>query len=156
MAFVFILKHIYKFIDSCGYIQFEDKFLGIYSSNDKVQQAIGRYFALPGFKEYPRECFVVEKWEIDKDTTWKEGFVTSVEAAKLREIAEKYDMDTPGFDVSSWLLGKSPLDGENAREFADRLMDEKYGEGKWNLNEGLREEYIDLVLWGEICFELPF
>ncbi len=42
---------------------------------------------------------------------------------------------------------------ESPMQFANRLMNEKYGENNWNLNEGLREEYNDLILWGEICFE---
>lgn len=153
MAFVFMLKHIYKFTDSKGYEQFEDKFLGIYSCERKVNEAIERYFVLSGFNQHPRECFVIERWEIDQDTSWKEGFIKSFEANKIKKIAEKYDENTGGFDVSSWLFGKMPIINESPMEFANRLMTEKYGENNWNLDEGLREEYNDLILWGEICFE---
>lgn len=153
MKYIFILKHIYEFYDSNGYKQFEDKFLGIYSSEKKAKDAIERYFVLSGFNQYPKDCFVVEKWEVDKDTTWKEGFVKSFEANGIREVAEIYDEGMDGFDVSSWLMGKSPFDGESVEEFAVRMMNEKFGEGNWNLDEGLREEYNELILWGRLCFE---
>ena len=153
MKYIFILKHIYEFDDSNGNKQFEDKFLGIYSSEKEAKDAIERYFVLSGFNQHPKDCFVVEKWEVDKDTTWKEGFVKSFEANGIREIAEFYDESMGGFDVSNWLMGKRPLGGESAEEFAVRMMNEKFGDGNWNLDEGLREEYNDLILWGRLCFE---
>ena len=51
------------------------KILGVYTTESKANEAIGRFQNLPGFKDYPVECFVVEEYLLDKDTWWTEGFI---------------------------------------------------------------------------------
>lgn len=154
MRELYILRHIYNFEGEDGsQYQFEDKFLGIYSSKEKAGEAVNRYIEMEGFRQYPRECFKLEKWEVNQDTAWREGFVKMQEANLFDEALEQYDENSGGFDVSSWLLGVIPYKKEPPLEFAKRVMDERFGEGKWNLQEGLLEEYNTLLLYGEVGFE---
>lgn len=154
MKELYILRHIYNFEGEDGSrYQFEDKFLGIYSSQAKADEAANRYMEMEGFRRYPRECFKIEKWEVNQDSSWREGFVKMYEANLWEESAEQYDENSGGFDVSSWLLGEIPYKEETPLEFAKRMMDEKFGQGNWNLQDGLLEEYNNLLLYGETGFE---
>lgn len=148
---IYFLKFIYKFIDDNENEQYEPYMLGYYSSETKALEAIERYSKLPGFNRYPKKCFFIEKWNLDEDMTWKDGFVKSVEAINLRPIAEKYDENTSGFDVSSWVMGKEKNPGETDKEFAMRLLKERYND--FCLDRGLYEEYFELLIWGELCFD---
>lgn len=150
MKYIYVLRHVYKFIDDNENEQYQDYVLGFYSSEAKALEAVERYFVLPGFNKYPKKCFIIEKWELDHDTTWKDGFIKNVEALNLKPVADKYDENTDGFDVSSWVAGKE-MDEETKEEFAVRLMNEKYE--NYHLEEGLYEEYLALLLYGELCFE---
>lgn len=151
MKYIYVLKHVYKFIDDNENEQYEDQVLGFYSCKTEILNAIERYAILPGFNKYPKKCFIMEKWELDNDTTWKDGFIKSVEALNLKPIADKYDENTAGFDVSTWVEGKEMNEGETNREFATRLLNERYTD--WNLEDGLYAEYLALLLWGGLCFE---
>lgn len=72
---LFILIHEYEYkVDY--YEELEQKYLGVYLSEEKAQQAAKRYYQLPGFNKYPFNCFYIEEWEMDKDYGWTEGFVT--------------------------------------------------------------------------------
>lgn len=157
MKELYILRHIYNFEgeDGSRYL-FEDKFLGIYSSMEKAEEAIERYIEMEGFQLYPRKCFQIEKWKTNLDSAWREGFVKMYEANLLKESAERYDENDGGFDVSSWLSGEMPYKKETPLEFAKRMLDEKFGEGNWNLQDGLLEEYNNLLLYGEIGFEQEY
>lgn len=56
---------------------FEDmemKTLGIYSSKEKAEDALERYYKLPGFNKYLRECFCIYQCKLDDDEGWNEGF----------------------------------------------------------------------------------
>lgn len=53
--------------------------MGIYSSEQEALKAIERYYSLAGFKKYPKECFVVDKYIVNEDNGWKEGFVSSAD-----------------------------------------------------------------------------
>lgn len=55
-------------------------------------------------------------------------------------------------DIPSWARGQRPYVGENGRDFAKRLMDEKYGPGKWDRNE---QEYKQLQKHGDRNFRDP-
>lgn len=55
-------------------------------------------------------------------------------------------------DIPSWARGQRPYVGENGRDFAKRLMDEKYGPGKWDRNE---QEYKQLHKHGDRNFRDP-
>lgn len=39
-------------------------------------------------------------------------------------------------DVPSWAKGQRPLTTKNGREFAERLLNEKYGKGKYPTGPG--------------------
>lgn len=149
MNYIYLLRHIYEFKDSQKRKQYENKFLGIYSSRREVDKAIERYINLPGFKEYSKKCFVVEKWAINKDMNWKEGFIKSFEARDSAVVSNKYDYNTSGFDVSSWVQGRKLQENENATNYVNRILNEKFGIGNWSFEEGLGEEYINLMLLGE-------
>ncbi|WP_394834844.1 hypothetical protein LVJ94_50940 [Pendulispora rubella] len=69
MAAVFIVQHAYERDDSE-----EIKFIGVYSSRMKAEEAVLRLKEQPGFREYP-DGFCIDRYEIDKDH-WEEGFVT--------------------------------------------------------------------------------
>ena len=72
MRDVFLLYHIYEY----GHEDEHDsvKNLGIYTTRKKAEEAIERYYILPGFREYPIECFAIEEYFYDKDMWWNEGF----------------------------------------------------------------------------------
>lgn len=72
---LFILIHEYDY-NTDKYEEFEQKYLGVYSSKEKAQQAAERYYKLPGFNKYPFNCFYIEEQEIDVDYSWTEGFVS--------------------------------------------------------------------------------
>ncbi len=151
MKYIYLLRHIHKFIDDYGHEQYENYVLGFYSCEGKALNAVERYFVLPGFTQYPKKCFIIEKWKLDNDMTWKDGFIKSVEAIYLEPISEKYDENTRGFDVSKWAEGKEKKERETKEEFAIRILNERYKD--CCLDRGLYEEYLALLLWGEICFD---
>ncbi len=49
------------------------KLIGVYSSAEGAQAAIGRLCQMPGFRDYP-EGFLVEEYQLDVDH-WTTGFV---------------------------------------------------------------------------------
>jgi len=50
------------------------KLIGIYSSEQKAEEAKLRALVLPGFSEYP-DGFHIDRYELDQDN-WAEGYVT--------------------------------------------------------------------------------
>lgn len=50
------------------------KFIGVYSSQQKAEEAAESLRVKPGFREHP-DSFHIERYEIDVDH-WVEGFVT--------------------------------------------------------------------------------
>lgn len=67
---VYVLQHSYALQNGCD----ETKLLGVFSSEDKAQQAIEMYRTLPGFCEHPQD-FHLDKYLVD-ETCWTEGFCT--------------------------------------------------------------------------------
>jgi hypothetical protein len=55
-------------------------------------------------------------------------------------------------NIPSWARGSRPYVGENGRDFAKRLMDEKYGPGNWRPAES---EYRQLRKYGNRNFRDP-
>ncbi len=53
-------------------------------------------------------------------------------------------------DVPSWAKGNQPTEEESGKDFAKRLMDEKYGEG--NYDKGPGSEYNKIRKWGDRGF----
>ncbi|MNK75980.1 hypothetical protein D3C87_955350 [compost metagenome] len=76
MNYVYLLQHSYEI----GEFE-ETKIIGIYSSKEKAKNIINIYKKLPGFNNYPKDCFHISKYQIDKDN-WEEGFITWDEAYK--------------------------------------------------------------------------
>jgi hypothetical protein len=56
-------------------------------------------------------------------------------------------------DVPSWARGQRPRVGESGKDFAKRLLDEKYGEG--NYEKGAKSEFSKIQKWGDRSFEDP-
>jgi hypothetical protein len=54
-------------------------------------------------------------------------------------------------DVPSWATGQRPLTTENGRQFAERLLDEKYGKGSYPTGPG--SEFNKIKKWGDRAFE---
>lgn len=54
-------------------------------------------------------------------------------------------------DVPSWALGERPLVTENERDFAKRLLDDKYGPGNYPMGPG--SEFSKIKKWGDRAFE---
>jgi RHS repeat-associated protein len=54
-------------------------------------------------------------------------------------------------DVPSWARGQRPRIGESGKEFAKRLLDEKYGPG--NYDRGPTSEFNQIKKWGDRAFE---
>ncbi len=71
MKSVFILQHSYESSDT---VEEETKFIGVYSSKDKAEEAIARLTKQPRFRDLP-DYFSIGEYEIDQDD-WCEGFVT--------------------------------------------------------------------------------
>jgi portal protein len=66
-------------------------------------------------------------------------------------------------DIPDWARGSAPQekgprgsgDWENGKEYAKRLMDEKWGKGKWEGIPKREEEYNKLKKFGDRAFETP-
>lgn len=69
-----MLYHQYWYIDGDGYEEDESKILGLYTSKAEAMEAAKRYYKLPGFNKYPFDCFGVDKYTVDQDSGWVEGF----------------------------------------------------------------------------------
>ncbi len=54
-------------------------------------------------------------------------------------------------DVPSWAKGERPKQNENGHQFAERLMDAKYGKG--NYSKKSQTEYDKIRKWGDRAFE---
>ncbi len=54
-------------------------------------------------------------------------------------------------DVPSWAKGNRPRIGESGRDFAERLLDEKYGKG--NYDKGPGSEFNKIRKWGDRAFQ---
>lgn len=59
-------------------------------------------------------------------------------------------------DVPSWVRssGQRPLVGESGKNFARRVMDQKYGEGQWK-DVGPASEFSMIKKWGDRAFVDP-
>jgi homoserine kinase type II len=69
MSAVYVLHHVRK-DDEYGD---NAKMIGVYSSKEAADAAIGRLRHQPGFRDYP-EGFSINRYALDEDH-WKEGFV---------------------------------------------------------------------------------
>jgi hypothetical protein len=70
MTSVFVLQHVHELEAGAEDV----KFLGVYSSREKAQEAKARLGRLPGFADAP-DGFHVDEYRVDQDQ-WAEGYVT--------------------------------------------------------------------------------
>ena len=77
---VYLLEHSYDYGDDNEFS--ETKTLGIYSSQEKAEEAIKFYSKLVGFCNHPLECFYIDEFELDKNSEWTEGFISWEEAMR--------------------------------------------------------------------------
>lgn len=83
MERIFLLTHEYEYLDSHNYEELEQKYLGVYSSREAAEEAAKRYYIHPGFNKYPFDSFYIDEVELDKDSSWEEGFVSWSEDDEL-------------------------------------------------------------------------
>lgn len=76
--YVYLLRHTYEYGEENEHE--ETKIIGIYSTREKAEDVVKKFKLLPGFKDYPEECFVICEYKIDKDKEWTEGFIKWEEA----------------------------------------------------------------------------
>lgn len=76
---MYLLYHMYEYGEDNEYE--EIKLLGIYSSEQEATKAVERYYRLAGFKEYPKEFFIIDDYVVNEDKNWKEGFVNTDDLA---------------------------------------------------------------------------
>jgi hypothetical protein len=65
---LFVVQHAYELPNG----EDEVKFVGVYSSEIRAQEAVHRLSNLSGFRDHP-DGFHIDPYEIDKDY-WTEGF----------------------------------------------------------------------------------
>jgi hypothetical protein len=68
---VFVVQHLLTLTDGEESI----KMIGVYSTQEKAQQAVDRLSRQPGFRDSPKG-FSIDPYTVDKDS-WAEGFVTT-------------------------------------------------------------------------------
>ena len=54
-------------------------------------------------------------------------------------------------DIPSWAAGEAPQSTENGSDFAERLLDDKYGVGNYRTGPG--SEFSKIKKWGDRAFE---
>lgn len=111
---MYLLYHSYEYGNNNQYE--EIKFLGIYSSEMKAEEAIERYYKLDGFRKYPKECFEIENFKIDTDSAWKDGFVSS------DEIEQDFEVLTSCFNEQLH-INNIPQDSWNDEKYYNALCD---------------------------------
>ena len=111
---IYLLYHQYEYGEHCEYEEL--KILGIYSSEQKAQEAIERYYKLAGFKKYSKECFVVDEYIVNEDRCWKEGFVSSA------DLEQDFEILTNCFN--EWLCNnKSPCESWENKAYYNALCE---------------------------------
>ena len=108
---MYLLYHMYEY----GEDEYEEiKFLGIYSSEQEASNAMERYYKLPGFKEYPKEFFIIDDHVVNEDTYWKEGFVNTA------NLDEDFEILTECFN--KWLgINKNPRESWDNNRYYNLL-----------------------------------
>ena len=74
MASVYVVQHVHSQDDGTEDV----KFIGVYSSREKAQEAVARLTRLPGFSDAP-DGFQVDEYRVDQDH-WAEGYVVAAGA----------------------------------------------------------------------------
>lgn len=71
---VYFLEHVLEIDDYKEIV----KHIGLFSTFDRAKEAMETLRFLPGFKEYPLECFQINKIKVD-EYEWKTGFISGDE-----------------------------------------------------------------------------
>lgn len=71
-CFVYILQHSYEYGEKSEHTK--SKVLGFFSTKEQAESALEKCIALPEFKNYPIECFTIDKYKMDKGE-WSRGFI---------------------------------------------------------------------------------
>ena len=71
---VYLLWHVHEIKDDYG-THDDEKLIGVFETEEKAKEGISWLRDVEGFKDCPIECFVIDKYEVDK-MHWTEGFVT--------------------------------------------------------------------------------
>ncbi|HZP99580.1 MAG TPA: hypothetical protein VFB13_08590 [Reyranella sp.] len=71
MTKIHVLSHDQYDIGAPDY----EKWVGVYSSRERAEQALARLRNKPGFRERP-EAWEILEWELDKDHGWRDGYAT--------------------------------------------------------------------------------
>ncbi len=74
---VYVLQHEYEVTEDRD----DTKFIGVYSTRENAEAAIGRLATQPGFAEHPTG-FCIDEYETDEDH-WTEGFATMIGDKKV-------------------------------------------------------------------------
>ena len=90
--------------------------------------------SVKGFKSWSAARGYKKIWSVP--ATVIETFILWAKSSKLSAKARSKD-------APSWLFGKPPKKGEKAKDYAKRVMDEKYGKGNWK--KGPASEYNKIV-----------
>ena len=69
---VFLLWHTHPLTDGFGTHE-EVKLIGVFSSEEKAQEAIEQLRNKEGFRDYPPQCFLIDRTGLDQ-TSWTDGF----------------------------------------------------------------------------------
>ena len=69
--FVYLLLHIHEVNPG----EEDEKLIGIYTSQEKANEARNRAITWPGFRDTP-DGFLIEKYRLDEDH-WTEGYFAS-------------------------------------------------------------------------------
>ena len=79
MNSAFVLHHVHEMDDGDEDV----KFIGVYSSRQKAQEAVARLVTRPGFAAAP-DGFHIEEYQLDQDH-WTEGYISWAEASEPPE-----------------------------------------------------------------------
>ena len=127
MIKVYLLEHSYAYGVASEHD--ETKAIGVFSSRSLAEKTIMKYKELPGFKEFSIGCFYISEYDLDQEL-WTEGFV-----------------EVKSTEIPSWAKEGTPKFLESGSDFANRLMNERYGSG--NYKKGPDSEYNKLKKYGD-------
>jgi hypothetical protein len=80
--------------------------------------------------------------------------ITPGEIPQFKETIPRLSGQEGAKDIPSWARGTRPYVGESGKDFAKRILDEKYGPGKWS-EKGSKSEYNQLQKYGDRNFRDP-
>ena len=76
------------------------------------------------------------------------------ELPQFKEVIPRLSGAEGAKNIPSWARGMRPYVGESGADFAKRILDQKYGPGKWS-EKGPRSEYNRLKKYGDRNFRNP-